>query len=377
MRRYFDALLAEAAAAEEELRAYEVTSIYFGGGTPSLAPVSGIAACLDAVRAGFPVAEDAEISLECNPATADAAKLKKLRDAGVNRLSIGVQSFHDTELKLLGRVHTAADALRAYEEARNAGFDNINLDLMAALPGQTADSLLDTVGRAIRLGPEHLSLYSLIIEPGTPFYERYAGQVPDPHYDRKRKRPSAPDPDTPALPDEDEEREMLHAARALLAEHGYEQYEISNYARQGGRPVTGYRCVQNLAYWMRQDYLGLGLGAASLLDDTRHTNTRDPRRYAEAGGNARGGLLSCIREETRRLSPQERMEEFMFLGLRLTEGVAEADFRRCFGRDIDEVYGETLRRHTAADLIVRENGRVRLTDRGQDLANTVMADFMF
>ncbi|MBQ3790599.1 MAG: radical SAM family heme chaperone HemW [Lachnospiraceae bacterium] len=357
--RYFDALLEEIRKIPGEyVRGRGVTSIFFGGGTPSLAESGQIAAVLSALRERFPVSEDAEISIECNPGTATTAKLRELREAGCNRLSIGVQSFSDRELAVLGRIHTRAEAEQCFLDARDAGFRNINLDLMAALPGQDETALLDNVRQAVRLSPEHLSLYSLIIEPGTPFYERYADEVPDPHYDRPLRREGR------SLPDEETERAMLHAAQELLADAGYERYEISNYAVR-----TTDRCRQNLAYWKRREYLGIGLGAASLMEETRFSNTRDLEKYLTCAGDPE-------REEWEILSEQDRMEEYMFLGLRLTEGIGEADFEALFHREIDRVYGDEIRELVAQGLLVRDHGRIFLSQRGTDLANVVMARFV-
>lgn len=383
--RYFDALLAETDAAAEKLKrdsaaAVLVRCVYFGGGTPSLSDPERIREVLTRLEERFVFSEDAEISLECNPGTASCDKLQELRRAGIGRLSIGVQSFDDTELQLLGRIHTASQAVRCFEDARAAGFDNINIDLMAALPGQTRESLLGSVRQAVSLAPEHLSLYSLIIEEGTPFYERYAGEVPDPHFDRRD--PDRADTGLPHLPDEITEREMLHAAWKELAAAGYERYEISNFA------LRGRRCRQNLTCWERGEYLGLGLGAASLLDETRFSNTRDLHRYLEAfrgsvpaeektlSGGEQTEPLSRIRENTEHLSAASQMEEFMFLGLRLTEGVREERFAAAFGRSVDEVYGEVLEKHIRDGLLMRADGRIFLTDYGTDISNYVMAKFL-
>ncbi|MCR5675734.1 MAG: radical SAM family heme chaperone HemW [Lachnospiraceae bacterium] len=384
-RRYFSALLAETDHAAQELRSgrtaagtescqpadgFEIRSIYFGGGTPSLADAEEIAGVIARLRRHFPVAPDAEISMECNPGTVSVDKLRALRETGINRLSIGVQSFDDTELTLLGRIHTAAGAERCFRDARAAGFDNVNLDLMAALPGQTAEALLCNVERAVSLSPEHISLYSLIIEPGTPFFSRYGEEVSDPHAAPRSERTQ------PHLPDEDAEREMVHAAWSRLEEAGYHRYEISNFAR------GNLRCRQNLVYWERGEYLGLGLGAASLLDETRFSNTRDLKLYLDAfadraaasDANADTGM---IRENIERLDEPARMEEFMFLGLRLTEGVQEQRFADTFHREIDSVYGETLRKLVREGLISRRDGRIFLTPYGTDIANYVMAAFLF
>ncbi|MCR4763152.1 MAG: coproporphyrinogen III oxidase family protein [Lachnospiraceae bacterium] len=397
-RRYFDALLREIdlAAGEMPLRERAVQSIYFGGGTPTYADSRDIKAVLQRLRQRFFVLPDAEISLECNPGATTAEELGALRDAGVNRLSIGAQSFLDEELRLLGRIHSAEDARECFAAARDAGFSNISLDLMAALPGQTQDALLFNVKSAMSLAPEHLSLYSLIIEPGTPFFERYAGEVQDPHFDRPVYRtsdnatagkdglPEVGDDDGRHLPGEEEERAMLHAAWSVLEENGYFRYEISNFTRTaaagmdagacGKRQAQDYRCRQNLVYWERGEYLGLGLGSASLIAETRFSNTRKLYAYLEAF--VTDDPLRAIREDTEHLGEASRMEEFMFLGLRLREGVEESRFADAFSVRIDEVYGETLDRLAASGLLLRRDGRVFLTNTGTDLANTAMAEFL-
>lgn len=386
-RRYFDALLSEIRRCAdinkdpffdkeaESGRKPVVTSVYLGGGTPSLARPEDIGAVLEQLRECYTFADDAEISMECNPKTASADKLRAFRSAGVNRLSIGVQSFDDAELKILGRIHTAKEAEECYRDARAAGFGNINLDLMAALPGQTRESLLRSVRHAAGLSPEHLSLYSLIIEEGTPFYNLYGDQVPDPHHDRSCRDAQARfSGDSPRLPGEEEERDMLHAAWDMLAEGGYDRYEISNFARS-----PGYRCRQNLAYWQRGEYIGFGLGAASLINETRFANTRDLRQYISAAADEEETPVSgtgIIREDPERLDVSSRMEEFMFLGLRLAEGVSAERFGDTFHRSLEEVYGGVIAKLIAENLLTQENGYVRLTPYGTDIANYVMAQFL-
>ena len=348
-----------------------VDTVFFGGGTPSLLTAGQLERIMEAVRARFAMERDAEISLECNPGTADEGKLRAFRDLGVNRLSLGVQSLCDEELRTLGRIHTAAQAREAYGAARRAGFANINVDLMSALPGQRFSSYEKTVRALCDWEPEHISAYSLIVEEGTPF----AGQKLD-------------------LPSEDEERAMYRRTKELLAARGYARYEISNYAR------SGFACRHNVGYWTGHDYLGLGLGASSLVNGVRFRNTDSMERYLafwekradgqvrrerrcdaeQAGGEAGSGYFALKEErpyeEIHVLTTAERMEEFMFLGLRLTGGVSERDFAARFGRPIDAVYGAVLEKQRAQGLLVRENGRVRLTDFGLDVSNYAMAEYL-
>lgn len=284
--------------------------------------------------------------MEANPGTLTSGKLKKMRFCGINRLSLGLQSTSDSELKILGRIHSYGAFLQSFKWAREAGFKNINVDLITAVPEQTVASYQKSLEQAAALGPEHISAYSLIIEPGTPFETMEAqGKL--------------------ILPDEDEEREMYHLTRRFLSSMGYERYEISNYAR------PGFECRHNIGYWRGTDYLGLGLGAASLIDGCRFSNTADMKDYLalETGS-------SSWYSESERLSRESQMEEFMFLGLRMVRGVSEKEFYRKFGEKIMAVYGEVIRKNEDLGLLCRRNGWIYLTERGMDLANTVMCEFL-
>lgn len=318
----------------------QVISVFFGGGTPSLMEPMQMERVLDVLCEKFPICENAEISMECNPGTADLPRLAEYRSLGINRLSLGVQSFLDDELKLLGRIHSAKQAVECYEAAREAGFENINLDLMSALPGQTYDEWMYSLRFAAGLGPEHISAYSLIIEDGTPFAVM----------------------DLPPLPDEEEDRRMYHDTKTVLEGYGYHRYEISNYA------LEGRECIHNKGYWTGTQYLGFGLGSSSLIGNARFHNTRSMKKYLKG---------TDIREEEEILTEKDRMEEFMFLGLRLTEGVSTVDFCKRFGKSIDAVYGKVLERHVGQGLLVREGDRIYLTEFGTDVSNSVMADYMF
>ena len=349
--RYIDMLCREIALSGSEFGA--VDTVFIGGGTPSLMEPAQLARVMEAVRTCYALAPDAEISMEVNPGTADIEKLRAYRQSGINRLSIGAQSFIRKELQRLGRIHTPEQIREVFLAAREAGFANINLDLMSALPGQTAGSWLYNLRQAVELGPEHLSCYSLIIEEGTPFAAM----------------------DLAALPTEEEDREMYHLTGRFLEENGYERYEISNYAREG------FACRHNLGYWTGHDYLGLGLGASSCIEGRRFKNTDSMEEYArvlgETGQGDGGSILAGLRREEHLLSREESMEEFMFLGLRCTEGVSEEAFRRRFGIDLEGVYGDVLRRHVAQGAVRREKGRVFLSDYGLDVASYVMADYLF
>ncbi len=328
-----------------------VSTVFFGGGTPSLLPGGWICAIMEALRERFPFQEGAEITIECNPGTLDAEKPAMYRAAGINRLSLGLQSADDGELCLLGRIHTWKDFLESYQTARAAGFANINVDLMSALPGQTYVSWEKTLGRVLALEPEHISAYSLMIEEGTPFYARYAEDV------KKREQGLA----CVYLPSEEEERRMYLQTKELLQRYGYDRYEISNYAR------PGRECVHNCGYWERREYLGFGLGAASLLDNCRFSNTSRMEDYLR-------GVRSA--QPAQRLSVKEQMEETMFLGLRMMRGVSMADFAETYGVSMDSVYGDVLSRLEKLGLVRTAGGRVRLTERGIDVSNYALSEFL-
>lgn len=376
--QYVHALLNEIRFYGERMGGYQVSTIYIGGGTPSWLEPELLVAIMDQVYKSFHVREDAEVSIECNPGTVTTAKLEAYRRAGINRLSIGLQSANNEELKMLGRIHTYEQFLKTYELARNAGYTNINVDLMSGLPHQSAESFADTLQKVIRLKPEHISAYSLIIEKGTPFYEKYK-------FDMVRQEAGM---QTELLPTEDDVYKMLKLTQLVLAKTGYDRYEISNYAK------PGYECRHNVGYWTRENYLGLGLGAASLVDNVRYSNTRElheyieicrditilpPEVFAPEEGMAapeRNWFGSNLHTEASVVSRKGQMEEFMFLGLRMTGGISRNEFEANFGMPIEAAYVQVLPDLQAQKLIEKREGRVYLTDRGMDVANYVMAQFL-
>ena len=324
---------------------YEIVSIFVGGGTPSILTEAQITQVFEAVHDSFPIREDAEITLEMNPGTDVKDKLPVYRELGINRLSMGLQSADNEELKCLGRIHTYEDFRQVYQWAREAGFTNINVDLMSAIPGQTLESYEDTLRKVADLEPEHISAYSLIIEEGTPFYERYGeGRHAE------------------ELPDENIERQMYVRTGEILEDYGYHRYEISNYAKDG------YECRHNLGYWDRKEYLGLGAGASSLMD---HIRWKEPDHIGPSTG-----LVLEEREDFTRLRRKDEMEEFMFLGLRKINGVSEYDFYKSFRVSMDEIYKESIENLIKEGLLVREEDRIRLTDRGIDLSNYALSQFL-
>lgn len=360
--RYVQALLMEIERYQgTETADRKIKTLYIGGGTPSILSVDQLDCIIQKIKYTFNFCDDIETSMEMNPGTASKEKCRALYQMGINRLSIGLQSTNDMELKTLGRIHSYEDFLNTYTWCREAGFQNINVDLMAALPYQTVESYTTGLRKIIRLAPEHISAYSLILEEGTPFYQKYnSGCYP--------------------LPDEEQERLMYRETEQILAQAGYERYEISNYAKKG------YACRHNLVYWQGGDYLGLGLGSSSYMDGVRFHNTTDLNTYVNQGAYV---------EDREELSVQAKMEEFMFLGLRVMAGVSGTEFEKRFGKTMEDVYGDVLRKHEEEGLLQIERKedrkeaaaaepakgktnieKVMLTTNGVDVSNYVFADFL-
>jgi len=342
--RYVDALAAEIARAGGA--GAPADTIFLGGGTPSLLEPEEVARLLAACGAAFDLSPDREVTLEANPESVTRERLAAYRSAGVNRISFGVQSFRDDELRRLSRLHGADRARAAVSEARAAGFDSLSLDLMMWLPGQQVGQWLESVDQAIALAPEHLSLYMLEVYPNAPLKEEMA----------RARWSQAPDDDAAA---------MYEAAMERLDAAGYEQYEISNVAR------PGRRSRHNLKYWTDGDWIGFGCGAHSTVGGTRWKNVAATEEYV-----ARIGRGASTAVDVRRLSPEERVGEALFTGLRLSEGIDEAAIRARYGVDVWARYGAELEPHLEAGLLMRQDGCLRLTRRGMLLANEVMAAFV-
>ncbi len=383
---------------------HEAVSVYFGGGTPSLPDPEEIIQTLELIRTVFIVSEDAEITIECNPGTMDKGRLSAYRDAGINRLSIGLQSADDSLLKTLGRIHTREVFLREYLEAREAGFDNVSVDLMYGLPGQTLRSWTETLDLVKELSPEHISAYSLIVEEGTPFWSRY-------HEDDMAKRRG----EKPLfLPDEEEEDRMLEVLRDSLRDIGMYRYEISNYA------LPGRESRHNTGYWKRREYAGFGLGASGQIGQIRYRNQSDMDLYLAAGRqrpadneqagdgmqpadnrpaadknqstgrkqpvysgqagdrmqSAEEGASDSFREEVTVLTREDEISETMILGLRMTEGVNLARFEECFHERAEDLFSEQIEKFRQAGLLELSKGHLYLTDRGLDVSNLVMCEFL-
>ncbi len=349
-RRYVEQLADEISCQSVHYPGLKVISVYLGGGTPSLLEPDEIRSVMEAVRSHYDIAQGAEITIEANPGTVSMEKLESYLEAGINRISIGLQSGDDKELRELGRIHTYDEFLKTYQRVRQAGFANVNIDLMSALPGQTLASWNATLKKVTMLKPEHISAYSLMIEEGTPFYERY--------HDHPE-----------LLPGEDEEREMYYATKQFLREQGYERYEISNYAK------PGRECRHNIGYWTGTEYLGVGLGASSYVGGIRFRNERDLETYCRIPMKE-NEADKWLHQDIVKLSSKEMMEEYMFLGLRMIDGVSCEEFMRRFKADVWDVYGDVLRRLAGNRLIITDGSSVRLSDFGIDISNYVLSEFL-
>ncbi len=338
-QRYVDALCREIRLWSDRAKDRAVDTVYFGGGTPTLLTVSQFKKIIDTVKENFCVSDNAEITTECNPATADGEYLKELRSLGFNRISLGVQSANDRELALLGRVHTFSDAKKAFYDARRAGFENISVDLMFGIPEQTEESFKNTLDEIFKLSPEHVSAYSLIVEPGTPFFANYKKLV---------------------LPDEDSEYNMYTGAVEAMEQRGLHRYEISNFA------ATGRESLHNLKYWRREEYLGFGITAHSFFNDERYENTSELDAYINGAYTA----------ASRKILPNEAVNEYVMLKMRLSEGIDENTFEDLFGIEFGNTFGEALERFVCAGLVVREGGRCAFTDSGFYLSNSVLSEIL-
>ncbi|MBO1869803.1 oxygen-independent coproporphyrinogen III oxidase [Lachnoanaerobaculum sp. Marseille-Q4761] len=349
-KAYVTQLIEEIKAQGQNYSDYLVSSIFIGGGTPTTLNGIWILDIMNAIRENFMVETDAEVSIECNPGTLSTSKIMHIKKAGVNRISFGLQSSIEEELKELGRIHTYKDFLQSYQLAREYGFTNINVDLMSGLPKQTIDSYKTTLKRVCALKPEHISAYSLIIEPGTPFFEKYGSEE-----------------GAQLLPGENTDRELYALTKSILKEHGYERYEISNYAK------PGRECRHNIGYWTGVSYLGFGVGASGYVMNRRFHVESDYRKYMSVKMQQDITPLYCDIEE---LDIKANMEEFMFLGLRLTKGVSRHEFNEKFGVDMFEVFDRQIKRNMMLKLMEYNSPYLRLTEKGLDLSNMVMSDFL-
>ncbi len=349
MARYVRQLIGEIRVQGSFYEDYVVTTVYIGGGTPTVLKSAWISSLMSAVYEAWAVRADAEVSIECNPGTVDQDKLMDLKVAGINRLSIGLQSTVESELKTLGRIHSYEDFLRCFEDARKAGYGNVNVDLISAVPGQTAASWKTSLERVIGVRPDHISAYSLIVEEGTPFHEIYG---------TKEGRQ--------LLPSEEETLEMDRLTRELLAIAHYRRYEISNYAK------PGYECRHNIGYWTGAEYLGLGLGASGCVKGRRFHVEEDLEKYFRIDYDSD---ITPLYQEVQRLGTWDRKLEFVILGLRMTDGVSAADYYDLFRADINEDFSYAISVNRRRKLLQQRDGILKLTEKGLQLANVVARDF--
>ncbi|MCX7715128.1 MAG: radical SAM family heme chaperone HemW [Clostridia bacterium] len=336
-KAYIEALIAEM----RKYEGMEADSVFIGGGTPTAIEADLLEKLLKACNSNFILSSNCEFSIEANPKTLTDEKLSVMKKGGINRISVGVQSFNDHELCVLGRIHTAEDAYNTVCGIKEYGFSNINIDLMFGLPFQTADTFAHSLNMAAKCNPTHISCYSLILEEGTILEKEYgSGKF--------------------TLPSEDEDRRMYDYAHEFLHSYGYGQYEISNFAK------AGVECTHNIKYWECMDYIGLGVCAHSLLDGIRFCNTDDLKAY----------ISGETKSESLILTEKDKMEEFMIMGLRMRKGISEHEFFRRFGKDIRKIYGNVLDTHIKNGFIRYADGRYRLSFEAISVSNSVLCDFI-
>ena len=321
---------------------YYLDSVFFGGGTPSILSEENMEFLMNKIKRSFYINDNCEFSFEANPKTVQLKKLKAYKSFGFNRISIGVQSLDDELLNKIGRVHNVKDFLECYSAAKLAGFENINYDIMFALPEQSFKKLEETVDNILKFDPDSISAYSLILEEGTPLY-----------YEKHN------------YPDDDENRRMYYMIRDKLKEKGLNQYEISNFAK------IGKECRHNIKYWELAPYIGVGVCASSFFENARSTN---PKNLDEYKAYVEGKKPLFLTEEKQ--STEDLMGEFMFLGLRKTKGISDVDFQKLFNISFFEKYKDVIEKHKENGLIEIENDRIFLTEKGMDLSNFVMSDFV-
>ena len=351
MQLYTDALVLDIEHAGKKFAGDNIVidSIYFGGGTPSLLPKKEIEYITDAIHRSFTVAEDAEFTFEVNPATLDKGKARALRECGVNRLSIGMQSVHDNELEALSRVHSFKEFLTSYRIARRAGFDNINIDVMYGIPEQTPESFMQTLGVVRDLAPEHISMYGLRIEEGTPFAVHRSELV---------------------LPDEDEEYFMYRRGREYLMEAGYTHYEISNYAREG------YESRHNLKYWKCEEYIGVGVAAHSFYGGIRCAKITDVDRYISYICGDENYSDTIVASSIEQVTQSSLECEFVMLGLRTARGVIKAEYKARFGVDFDSKYAQRIKEYADAGFIIDTQRSCAFSPEGMYVSNRILSDIL-
>ncbi len=341
--KYVEAVLNEIKGYKDRLNGqYVADSVYFGGGTPTIIKPESLYKIMEALRDLMEVNKNSEISMEANPNTLTFEKLREYREIGINRLSIGVQSLNDDILKKIGRVHDSRQAIESIDRAKNAGFSNINTDVMFNIPGQEVSDIEDTISRLIERNIEHISFYSLKLEKGTPMYA----------LEKNNKI---------VMPDEEYEREMYYAGRSLMERKNLLQYEISNFSKKG------FECRHNLKYWSQDEYIGLGPSAHSFMDGVRYSNPADLKMYCVSGFNR------IVHE---RMNYEDLMFEYIMLRLRLSEGVDIHEFNSRFSTDFIKIYQEQISHLGKNNLIELSDGHIKLTEKGMDISNYVFEKFM-
>ena len=331
---------------------YTVSSVFIGGGTPSVISEKLISEIMEAIDKYYYVKPDMEVTIECNPASAMKHRFDEYKKAGINRLSIGLQSADNAELKMLGRVHTFEDFLKSYQSARMEGFNNINIDLINCFPMQSLKTWKRTLKNVLMLKPEHVSVYNLIVEEGTPFYDmREKGLL--------------------LMPTEEEQAEIDGFTKECMLRYGFSRYEFSNFSK------PGHECRHNIGYWTGVSYMGFGIGAASYFDGMRWKNTTDLDEYMKIDFSRDAeGICERLMTETVKLTRENRMEEFVFLGMRMLKGISAEDFRRNFAAELESVFEKPLKSNIEKGLIERAEDRYRLTERGIEVSNVVLSEFL-
>ena len=361
--QYINALMSEIRMYKAFADRYRVETIYIGGGTPSVIDEVMIGKVLDTVFHIFDVSEFAEITIEVNPGTIKYTDLLQFKKYGINRLSIGLQSADDDVLKMLGRIHSYDEFSEGFESARRAGFKNISVDIMSGLPGQSIHSFVDTLTRTAEADPDHISVYSLQVEKGTPLSER--------------------EDLLNMLPSEETDRKMYAMTKKILSSYGYHRYEISNYSK------PGYESRHNKVYWTGGQYIGFGIGSASYFKGQRFKNITNMDNYIDICEDVRDELTkdtdlyrlydsasSILHTDIENIYIDNRIEEFMYLGLRMTAGVSRTEFKQRFDRDIFDVYGDVINEYVEKDFMEVDDDHIRLNERGIDVSNYILADFI-
>lgn len=331
---------------KEEFKDKYFDTVFFGGGTPSILKIDELRKLVNYMYENFNIKKDAEITIECNPGTINKEKLKAIKEMGINRLSIGLQAIQNYHLKSIGRIHTYEEFEKNYYDAIDVGLTNINIDLMYALPNQKEEEWKETLDKIIKLNPSHISAYSLILEEGTKLYDMYENNEFD-------------------LLDEDTDIDMYEYTINTLKKHGYNQYEISNYAKQGKE------CKHNIIYWKCDNYLGLGPGASGYINDIRYSNIKNLNEY----NNKINQNIKPIDEENK-LNDKDKIEEFIFMGLRMNEGINLEVFKERFKIDFYELYKDVLDKLLERELVKLDKFNLSLTQKGREISNSVFIEFI-